>query len=58
MPCIQARRRCLSAQGRELTGLRNQQKILEEFHKFEEEHRSKHRNWHDHVKMPLQQKEK
>lgn len=39
-------------------GAQEPAKISEEFHEFEEEHRSKHRNWHNHVKMPLQQKEK
>lgn len=54
---VWAHRRCLSAPARELTGLGNHQESSEEFHEFEE-YRSKHRNWHDHVKTPLQQKEK
>lgn len=55
---VRACRRCLSAQGGEFTGLRKHQESSKEFHKLEEENRSKHRNWHEHVKMPLQQKEK
>jgi len=58
MPRAQAQRRCQSAQGRELTGLRKHQEISEEFHEFEEEYRSKRRSWHKHVKMSLQRKEK